>query len=447
MNGVATTIAWFALFMTAYYGLLLALGLAPFRTARHTPGVDLADVPLTVVVVPARDEAIVIGSTVTRALELDGEPLVLVMDDGSSDGTAEVARAAAVAAGCEDRLLVVTRGSDIAGTGKGAVLNHAAVLVSSLVADGDERLGGRAAHDVCVCVLDADGWLQHDALEHVSALLRDPRVAGVQLPVRMWNARAGFLARMQDLEFVAYGFLFQLGRDRIGTVLMGGNGQFVRLSALQELGETPWSDCLTEDLDIGLRLLELGWHHRFCPDAWVAQQAVASPRRFVRQRTRWVQGHLTCWAHLPTLWRPSTPLSLRARIDLTLHLLLGAFGLVAAVQVAAVLAAAVSPAIGASILPSAPGPVGALILVTLTTAPIAMVGHVYQRHAHAPLAREHVLGVLLVYGLYHYLWSTPATVTALLRIATSRDGWSKTARDDISNHDLAAEAALQGGTP
>ncbi|MGH2968452.1 MAG: hypothetical protein ACRDK0_05240 [Solirubrobacteraceae bacterium] len=43
--------------------------------------------------------------------------------------------------------------------------------------------------------------------------------------------------------------LVQAGRDPLGSVGLGGNGQFVRLSALQDMGDSPWSRCLTEDLD------------------------------------------------------------------------------------------------------------------------------------------------------------------------------------------------------
>jgi glycosyltransferase involved in cell wall biosynthesis len=51
-------------------------------------------VPDTAVVIPAKDEAERIGVTVTAALKLPGVDLVVVVDDGSSDETGRVARAA-----------------------------------------------------------------------------------------------------------------------------------------------------------------------------------------------------------------------------------------------------------------------------------------------------------------------------------------------------------------
>jgi len=65
--------------------------------------------PEVVAVIPARDEADGIGATVVSLLASDypGGLTVVVVDDHSTDGTAATARAAAVAAGCADRLSVI----------------------------------------------------------------------------------------------------------------------------------------------------------------------------------------------------------------------------------------------------------------------------------------------------------------------------------------------------
>src|SRR5437868_9013121 len=61
-----------------------------------------------VAVIPARDEAAVIGRAVASLLEqdYDGSLRIVVVDDQSSDGTAEAAHSAAVAAGAPDRLTI-----------------------------------------------------------------------------------------------------------------------------------------------------------------------------------------------------------------------------------------------------------------------------------------------------------------------------------------------------
>ena len=68
-----------------------------------------ASVPPVAVVVPARDEAAVIGAAIGSLLGQDypGELRIVLVDDGSSDGTAEVALAAAARTGDPSRLVVV----------------------------------------------------------------------------------------------------------------------------------------------------------------------------------------------------------------------------------------------------------------------------------------------------------------------------------------------------
>jgi cellulose synthase/poly-beta-1,6-N-acetylglucosamine synthase-like glycosyltransferase len=96
---------------------------------------------------------------------------------------------------------------------------------------------------------------------------------------------------------------------------LGGNGQFVRLQALESLGDEPWSDCLTEDMDLGIRLLLGGWKNRYIPTSWVSQQGIPELPRLLRQRTRWFQGALQCLRYLPDVVC-SDQLPLKTRVDL-----------------------------------------------------------------------------------------------------------------------------------
>jgi hypothetical protein len=91
------------------------------------------------VVIPARNEADRIQATVTAALALPAAGVVIVVDDGSTDGTAGVARSAGA---------VVTRHAR--NRGKGAAMETGAEAVRLL--DQRERRG-RARH---LLFLDAD---------------------------------------------------------------------------------------------------------------------------------------------------------------------------------------------------------------------------------------------------------------------------------------------------
>ncbi|MEK8044690.1 glycosyltransferase, partial [Burkholderia contaminans] len=65
--------------------------------------------PAVVAVVPARNEADVIARAATSLLEQDypGEFHLIIVDDHSDDGTADAARAAALAINRADRLTVL----------------------------------------------------------------------------------------------------------------------------------------------------------------------------------------------------------------------------------------------------------------------------------------------------------------------------------------------------
>jgi glycosyltransferase involved in cell wall biosynthesis len=66
--------------------------------------------PHIVAVVPARDEADCVADSIGSLLRQDypGRFSVILVDDNSSDGTAEVARRAATTAGAADRLTVIS---------------------------------------------------------------------------------------------------------------------------------------------------------------------------------------------------------------------------------------------------------------------------------------------------------------------------------------------------
>jgi 1,2-diacylglycerol 3-beta-glucosyltransferase len=237
------------------------------------------------IMIPALNEAKVIGNTVTAALALgsgDTPVRVLVIDDGSDDETPHV-----LADIKDPRLHLLRRDLPFARQGKGEALNAGYRRIRAIAqAAGRERT-------TIVGVIDGDGRGQPGMLRSVGALFADRRVGAVQCRVRIHN-RHRILGLLQDIEFSCVANASQSLRDRMDSVGMGGNGQFVRLADLIRLGESPWSSCLVEDLELGLRLHLSGVSIRYTSTASTSQQAVVDPRRLLRQRTRWAQGNLQC---------------------------------------------------------------------------------------------------------------------------------------------------------
>jgi cellulose synthase/poly-beta-1,6-N-acetylglucosamine synthase-like glycosyltransferase len=251
--------------------------------------------PLTFwIVVPALNEERVVGRTVAAALALSGpegtRTRVLVVDDGSDDGTPDV-----LAAIDHPGLTVLRRDFPNARKGKGEALNAAFRTIRDL-----SLLHGEDPERIAVGVIDGDGRGSTNILTEVSKLMRDPEVGAVQTRVRIHN-RNRVLGAVQDLEFAAIANASQLLRDAAGTVGLGGNGQFARLSSLIRLGPAPWSHCLVEDLELGLRMHLNGERIRYTSMANVNQQGLVDVKRLLRQRTRWAQGNLQCISYVPRL--------------------------------------------------------------------------------------------------------------------------------------------------
>jgi len=316
LNLAATAIVSCSL---AYFVLLMASGIREIRRrssrlsvqgrARYglVPGAEQDEYPVYFLV-PCLNEAEVVGRTVS-GLVVNRGTTTIVVDDGSDDETSALARAAG-----GSQVEVLRRELPNARQGKGEALNAGIRRVRELV-----RERGQDPEQVVVCVMDADGRLSENALDHVLPLFEDDAVGGVQLQVRIRN-RHSFLTRFQDFEFWGVASVTQIGRSATGTVSLGGNAQFTRLSALDQVGERPWSDSLTEDLDLALSLALHGWRLTTTPLASVDQQAVEKVPLLLRQRTRWYQGHMMAITRLPDIWR-SPKLSHVAALELSFYCL------------------------------------------------------------------------------------------------------------------------------
>lgn len=409
---------------TALYGYMLAA----LSTQMPSNGARGIDDLFFVLMVPALNEEQVIGRTISSLLDLRGNFLVLVIDDASDDGTVAAIKPFLA----DPRVRLMEQPPERARRGKGHVLNtgYAAIRQMGL----PERYG---AQNMIVTVFDSDARVNPGFLEDVAAYFRAPEVAGVQSTVRMYNADHNLLTLWQNLEFAIWGRVMCQAKNRLKSATLGGNGQCVRLSALGDLGQEPWqSTSLAEDLDLSLRLLTAGWQLRFCTSATVWQEAVTEFGKLVRQRSRWMQGHLACWSYLPGLLRGQLPL--RARVDLLVFLL----------------------------LPAAIVPVGLATLVTWgqfllhfggwrawNLAAFYALGFVVAPLAVAYLARVERRGLLrsILHGhlfiFYSFVWFL-AAVAAWQKILLGRHGWAKTGRvaAEDGTRPLVAHAAETGST-
>lgn len=291
--------------------LLVLLVLSRFepkdRAQPVTADADIADYDV-VFLIPCLNEDEVIAASLDRLTSLNHPKIhILVIDDGSDDATAQVVRG-----NTDPRINLLQRVAPNARLGKGEALNDGVEYI---------RRGGLGKKfdpkTTIVCVIDADGRLESHVLDTVLPRFNDPAMGGVQIGVRINNRHANLLARMQDLEFVLYTEVFQRGRRHLDSVGLGGNGQFVRFSALNSLGPSPWTRSLAEDLDLGIRLMLGDWNTDFCSSTVVHQQGLVDIKRWLKQRARWFQGHLQAWQLMPWV---IGDLRGKRRVDLGYHI-------------------------------------------------------------------------------------------------------------------------------
>lgn len=394
--------------------------------------------------IPCRDEEAVIGGTLGYLLRHFPEAHVWVIDDDSEDSTASIVTGFA---GANRRVHLVARKRPDARTGKSEALNAAYRQLSAWV-DTDPYVDRSR---MIVAVVDADGRLAPGCLDVVSGdhLFGNPATGAVQIEVRMINrndprpvpgkSRAAnllgrVLIRLQDMEFRAVCSAVQLSRRVVHTVAMGGNGQFMRLTVLDEIGGAqlrPWRGSLQEDFEIGLHVLLAGQRTEYTPDTYVDQEALPDPGRLLTQRTRWSQGMMQCIRYLPKLWA-SRHVSGSGLTELVYCLVQPWVQLAATMLFPLpwlVLGLTYLRHPGLALTFGADGGWTLLALYALAAGTqLAVWGLVYWWRCERPIGLLRGIGYGMAFTLLVYL-SYLATWRAAFRLAARRDGWAKTRRN------------------
>jgi len=271
--------------LLAFFFRHLAFAISAARWAEADLGA--ADVgldgyqPTVAVLVGCRDEELVIDGLVTALLALDyptDRLTLVVVDDGSTDGTGERLDAWAASS---PRLTILHREG---GTGKSDALNEALSLVDAEI----------------VVVFDADHEPASNVLRRLVRHFRDPQVGAVMGRCVVRNGTDSSFASTVFVDYLSGYLVNEYGRQAIFELpAYGGANCAVRADVLRALdGWNP--DTVTEDTDLTLRVLLAGRRVRYDPTAVDFEEAVVSMHRFWRQRYRWARGHQTV---LRDYWR------------------------------------------------------------------------------------------------------------------------------------------------
>jgi cellulose synthase/poly-beta-1,6-N-acetylglucosamine synthase-like glycosyltransferase/spore germination protein YaaH/peptidoglycan/xylan/chitin deacetylase (PgdA/CDA1 family) len=265
--------------------LLVMLALAAWhhrRTARRTTPPDPAFAPAVTVVVPAYNERTVIARTIESLLaqRYAGPLEVLVVDDGSPDGTGDVV---AQAFGGDARVTLVRQPNG----GKASALDNGIA---------------RATGEIVVC-LDADTLFEPDTVAALVAPFRHRTIGAVAGNAKVGN-RINIVTRWQALEYVTSQNVDRRAFDVLGciTVVPGAVGAWRREAVRAAGGFT--HDTLAEDQDLTIALLRRGWRVTYAERAIAWTEAPDTLGALAKQRFRWSFGTLQCaWKHRDTLFR------------------------------------------------------------------------------------------------------------------------------------------------
>jgi cellulose synthase/poly-beta-1,6-N-acetylglucosamine synthase-like glycosyltransferase/peptidoglycan/xylan/chitin deacetylase (PgdA/CDA1 family) len=235
--------------------------------------------PPVSIVVPAFNEAAGIEQAI-RSLAASDYPEfeVVVVDDGSTDGTGELV----------DRLgLSRVRVIREPNRGKAEALNTAVAA---------------ARHDL-IAAVDADTIFEPGTLAALIRPFADPGVGAVAGNTKVGNRRS-LLGIWQHLDYVTGFNLDRRLYDVLGCMptVPGAVGAF-RRSALDEFGGFS-SDTLAEDTDVTIALGRRGWKVVYAEDARAFTETPGSLGGLWRQRYRWSFGTMqSVWKHKRALFR------------------------------------------------------------------------------------------------------------------------------------------------
>ncbi|MGW5214565.1 glycosyltransferase [Streptomyces sp. NPDC004051] len=272
-GGLVVGLAVIGSLVIARFVLMLLLAGAHARRVRRRGfswGPPVTE-PVTVLV-PAYNEAKCIENTVRSLMDSDHPIEVLVIDDGSSDGTARIVEAMGL-----PNVRVIRQ----LNAGKPAALNRGLA---------------NARHDIVV-MMDGDTVFEPSTVRELVQPFGDPKVGAVAGNAKVGN-KDSLIGAWQHIEYVMGFNLDRRMYDILGCMptIPGAVGAF-RRSALVPLGGMS-DDTLAEDTDVTMALHRAGWRVVYAENARAWTEAPETVQQLWSQRYRWSYGTMQAiWKH------------------------------------------------------------------------------------------------------------------------------------------------------
>ncbi|MFJ8457400.1 glycosyltransferase [Bacillus paramycoides] len=236
--------------------------------------------PFVSVVIAAYNEEKVIAKTIRSILDSNYREFeVIVVDDGSKDGTSKVIQET-FHKHSKVRLIQKENG------GKSSAMN----------------LGFQQSRGEIIVTLDADTIIAQDAISLMIRHFEDHNVAAVSGNVKVGNRR-NLLTTWQHVEYITGFNLERRAFDELNciTVVPGAIGAWRKKNVVESgyLSE----DTLAEDTDLTITFLRQGHRIVYEEKAYAFTESPEDVKSLIKQRYRWSYGTLQClWKHRKALF-------------------------------------------------------------------------------------------------------------------------------------------------
>ena len=204
-----------------------------------------------------------------KSQDYHGSLRVIVVDNGSTDKTAETAQKAGEDLGIDIQVIFEEK------QGKYNALNKALEHVNTEYA----------------ITLDADTILHKSAIRYLVSRIKSApgEVCAVAGAVLVKNSRENLLSRLQEWDyFLGIASIKRMQGLYQGTLVAQGAYSLYRTEALREAGG--WPDAIGEDIVLTWRFLSSKKRVFFEPLAVAFTEVPVSTKHLLRQRSRWARG-------------------------------------------------------------------------------------------------------------------------------------------------------------
>ncbi len=251
--------------------------------------------PRTAILIPAWNEAAVIGASVDRlmGLEYPADRLrVFVIDDASTDHTPQVLRDKQ--AEYQGRVVHLRR--EAGGMGKAHALNHG---LEHVLADDWMQ---------AILIMDADVIYERSALRLMTRHLADPAVGSVTAYIKEGSRPGNYLTKFIGYEYITAQAAARRSQNVIGAVAcMAGGAQLHSRANIQAIGGRIDGSTLAEDTCSTFLTQLSGARVVFEPHAVVWAEEPRTITGLWKQRLRWGRGNVQVTRKFGSVWLRSRP--------------------------------------------------------------------------------------------------------------------------------------------